>query len=79
MRCGDDGYDFVWNASKGEDPYFVKADGKMIPLTVNDSVPYLAAKPGGTVASPVKRVARREAVTPPKIDEFVAEIDKNFF
>ena len=62
MRCIDDGYDFVWIGSKREDPYFVKPDGKTIPLTVNDYVPYLAAKPGGSAAASVKRVARREAV-----------------
>ena len=67
MRCIDDGYDFVWNGSRGEDPYFVKPDGKIIPLTVNDYVPYLAAKPGGSVAAPVKRVARREAVSSPEV------------
>ena len=54
MRCIDDGYDFVWNGSRGEDPYFVKPDGKM---TVNDCVPYLAAKPGGCRA-------RQESRTP---------------
>eukprot|EP00435_Cladocopium_sp_Y103_P003005 s701_g1.t1 len=48
--------------SREMDPYFVKPDGKIIPLTVNDYVPYLAAKPGGHVAAAVKRVARREAV-----------------
>ena len=62
MRCIDDGYDFIWKGSKGEEPYFVKPDGKVVPLTVNDYVPYLAAKPRHLAAAPAKKVARREAV-----------------
>ena len=35
MRCIDDGDDFVWKSSRGEDPYLVKQDGMLIPLTEN--------------------------------------------
>ena len=83
MRCIDDGYDFIWKGSKGEDPYFIKPDGKLVPLTVNDYVPYLAAKPGHLAAAPAKKVARREAVPVADVEpgrdpgEFIIDVERD--
>ena len=39
MGCVDDGFDFVWRGSKGEQPYIVKPNGERIDLVVKDYVP----------------------------------------
>ena len=55
----------------------------MVPLTVNDYVPYLAAKPGRLTAAPAKKVARREAVPVADVEpdkdpgEFIIHIERD--
>ena len=41
MRCIDDGFDFVWRGSKGEQPYLVKPNGERIGLVVKTMYPIL--------------------------------------
>lgn len=42
VGCIGDGFDFVWRASKGEQPYMMKPTGERMDLVVKDYVPYLA-------------------------------------
>ena len=51
MRCVDDGYDFVWKGSKGENPYLLKPSGERIDLVVRDYVPYLANENSSKIAT----------------------------
>ena len=67
MRCIDDGFDFVWRGSKGENPYLIKPNGERIALVVRDYVPYLANDDSGKITTPSTQ--QRPSVSLPASEE----------